>query len=317
MTTTILFPGQGSQYPGMSRALVENFPDAKVVFEEASEAIKENLLRLTLDGPEDKLQLTENAQPAILTTAYAWFKTVQKETGIVPSAGAGHSLGEYTALLAAEALTLNEAVRLVRTRGQMMQTAVPEGKGKMAAALGLSDDKIEELCRAASTKDSVVVPANFNSPGQIVISGHKEAVERAETMGAQEPFKARKMIPLKVSAPFHSPLMKAIVEPFSAHLKAVKWSPLRFPIAFNVDAKLRQEADVIELLTTQLYSPVRWTQCVQTLRERVGDVFLEVGPGKVLTGLVKRILEKPKLFSVESVEELRALEKAWQEENRG
>jgi [acyl-carrier-protein] S-malonyltransferase len=308
-----LFPGQGSQFPGMSKTLLTHFGYTRALFEEASDSIKESLTALTLEGPEDKLQLTANSQPAILTTSYAWLEVLRRELGYQPSAAAGHSLGEYTALLAAGALTLSEAVTLVRTRGTLMQNAVPEGKGKMAAVLGLDDSKIIELCEKASDGGYVVVPANFNAPGQVVISGHREAVERAEKLGSTEPLKARKMIPLKVSAPFHSPLMKAIVEPFTVSLKKVNWQPLQFRIAFNVDAKLREDANIIELLQSQLYSPVRWTECASVLGEKVGKTFVEVGPGKVLTGLVKRIVDGATLYSIDSIEDFKNFETKWKE----
>lgn len=310
---SVLFPGQGSQYPGMSKVLVDNFPWTTQLFEEASDATNENILKLTLEGPEDKLQLTKNSQPAILTTSYAWYQVMRKEFDFAPSGAAGHSLGEYTALLAAEAMTLTEAARLVRVRGEMMQNAVPEGKGKMAAVLGLDDDKIEALCKEASREGSVVVPANFNSPGQVVISGDAAAVERAEQLGPTDAYKARKMIPLKVSAPFHSPLMKVIAEPFGKELKSVQWKTLKFPIAFNVDAKLRHDADIVGLLTTQLFSPVRWTACAQSLGQHIGSAFVECGPGKVLTGLVKRIVDGAELYAVDSDKELKAFETKWKE----
>lgn len=312
-TLSVVFPGQGSQYAGMSKVLLEHFPWTKALYEEASDATHENLQKMTLEGPEEALQLTRNSQPAILVTSYCWFEALRRELDFKPSAGAGHSLGEYTALLAAGAMTLPVAAKLVQKRGELMQTAVPEGKGKMAALLGLEDEKVVALCQAASRPGSVVVPANFNSPGQVVISGAREAVERAETLTATPEFKARKCIPLKVSAPFHSPLMEAIAEPFSKELKAVAWKPLAFPVAFNVDAKLREQADIVALLTTQLYSPVQWTGCATALAQRVGKSFVEVGPGKVLTGLIKRIVEAPAVTGIDSLEDFKAFEKLWRE----
>lgn len=309
----LVCPGQGSQYPGMSRVLVENFPWTKDFFEEAGDAIKVNLLKLCHEGPEETLTLTHNAQPAILTTSFAWFHVFKKELDFKPRAAAGHSLGEYSALLSAGAMTLTEAAKLVRTRGELMQSAVPAGKGKMAAVLGLEDEKIKELCRESSSPDSLVAPVNFNSPGQVVIAGHAAAVDRAEILAKDPKYKARKVIPLKVSAPFHSPLMHPVVEKFKAPLNAVAWKPLQFPIAFNVSAELQKEVDVVSLLSQQIDHAVLWTDCTRTLAKDSPSLFVETGPGKVLTGLIKRIVDGAKCFSVDSMEEFRAFEKAYKE----
>lgn len=308
-----VFPGQASQYVGMSKTLVEQFPWTRDVFEEASDAIKEDVLKLCGEGPEDVLQLTKNQQPCILTTSYAWFQVLKKNLDFSPFAGAGHSLGEYSALLASGAMTLTEAVKLVRTRGELMQNAVPQGKGKMAAVLGLSDDKVKELCIKASQNEdsSFVVPANFNAPSQVVVAGHADAVERAQGI-ASDPnsgeLKARKFVPLNVSAPFHSPLMKPVAQQFTSHLQAVKWQKRSFPIAHNVDAQIRSEGDLISLLTQQLDHPVLWTSCVSSLVSHGTRAFIEMGPNKVLTGLIKRIADNVKLFSLDSIDDLKKFE---------
>jgi [acyl-carrier-protein] S-malonyltransferase len=310
-----VFPGQGSQYVGMTKEMRDGFPWTKEIFEEASDAIKVDLLKLCEEGPEEKLQLTFNAQPAILVTSHAWNQIARREFDFTPGATGGHSLGEYTAILSTGAMRLGDAVRLVRRRGELMQSAVPEGQGKMAAILGLSDDAVSELCKQASDGEhSLVVPANFNAPMQVVIAGHAGAVDRAADLasGKIPSLKARKVIPLKVSAPFHSPLMTPVAEQFEADLKGVLWANLNFPVVFNVDAKIRKEADIPTLLTAQIDHPVLWTHCVKELSQNGKHRFVEFGPGKVLTGLIKRILttsDETKVYSIDSVEELKAFEK--------
>lgn len=314
MKIAALFPGQGSQAVGMPKALIENFPWTKAIYEEASDALHEDLLRLCLEGPADRLQLTENAQPAILTTSYAWFEVLRKGLDFRPAAGSGHSLGEYSALLAAGALTLSEAVPLVRTRGRLMQAAVPVGKGKMAALLGLDDDKVIALCeRASEGEHSLVVAANFNAPAQVVIAGHTDAVERAEAMAATPEFAARKVIPLNVSAPFHSPLMSGVARDFVSYLQGVEWKKPVFPVVNNLDGRWRAEGDWASLLRDQIDHPVRWTACVRTLETQGMSAFVEMGPGSVLTALVKRTTKAAKLFSVDSLESMKKLETALKE----
>jgi [acyl-carrier-protein] S-malonyltransferase len=306
-----IFPGQGSQYPGMAKALRDSFPWTKTIYEEASDAVKEDLSSLCLEGDAATLQLTHNAQPCILVTSFAWFQVLKRELDFLPAAFGGHSLGEYTALVAAGALSLAEAAPLVRKRGELMQRAVPAGKGKMAAILGLDDEKVEALCVAASRgTDSLVVPVNYNAPNQVVIAGHATAVDRAAELGSTPEFKARKVIPLKVSAPFHSPLMKSVADEFLPYLTATAWKPLPRPVVFNVDAKIREEAPLAALLKDQLDHPVRWAECIRALRQTGILCYVEPGPGKVLTGLVKRILEDGKTWNVDSEDDFRAFEKA-------
>lgn len=302
-----IFPGQGSQHAGMGRELAENFPAARRVFEEADDALGFSLSRMCFDGPEEDLQLTANTQPAILTASIAAFN-VLSEHGITPDLVAGHSLGEYSALVAAGCLTLTDAVRLVRRRGEFMQEAVPVGVGAMAAILGLDPDGVAAACEAARG-EQVCSPANFNSPGQIVIAGHREAVERAveecKSRGAK-----RAML-LKVSAPFHSALMMPAQEKMTEPLNSAQFSDLRFPIVNNVDsAVVTDGATAREALVRQISAPVRWTSSVSVMLDSGVSTFVEVGPGKVLNGLVKSIAKEAgrevNLLNVENGESLQA-----------
>jgi len=316
MKIAALFPGQGSQFVGMVKPLLEEFPFTKQIFEEASDALSQDLVKLCNEGPADTLQMTENAQPTILTTSYAWFQVLRRNLDFTPAAGAGHSLGEYSALLAAGAMTLSETVRLVRIRGQLMQNAVPKGLGKMSAVLGLTDEKVEELCKLASSASSSVVPANFNAPSQVVVAGNAEAVDRLAAIAAapENPeLKARKVIPLSVSAPFHCPLMKPVKEKFMPSLQGIAWKTRAFPVVHNLDAELRADGDLLNLLSEQIDHPVRWTQCVQRLSKEGVQAYVEMGPGKVLTGLVKRIAEGAKLFNLESGTDMKAFETFYKE----
>jgi [acyl-carrier-protein] S-malonyltransferase len=295
-----IFPGQGSQRAGMGRDLAESFPAARAAFDEADQALGFGLSNLCFNGPEEDLQLTANTQPAILAASVAAFRTLS-EKGFKPDFVAGHSLGEYSALVAAGALSLGDAARLVRRRGEMMQEAVPVGVGAMAAILGIGDEKVAEACEAAA-RDQVCAPANFNSPGQIVIAGHKEAVERAvEECKAQG---ARRAMMLKVSAPFHSALMKPAQERMIEPLNAAAFNDLSFPIVNNVDAAIvtggSQSRDA---LIRQISAPVRWTESVMRMFDEGVETFVEVGPGKVLIGLVKAVAKDAgrdvKLLNVE------------------
>lgn len=308
--TVVLFPGQGSQFTGMSKVLKEAFPWTSQIYEEASDALKIDLFKLCAEGPDSELQLTMNQQPAILTTSYAWFSVVKKLLGFSPDAGAGHSLGEYTAYLASGALTLSDAVKLVRLRGQLMQEAVPHGKGKMAAVLGLDDLTVKLLCEEATDGEhSLVVAANFNAPSQVVIAGHTTAVDKAAEITTKDPkFKARKVIPLNVSAPFHSPLMKPVAEKFEMPLASVKWGSQAFAIVNNLDAKLRTEGNPVPILRDQINNAVLWTSSMGTLKDSGHTRFIEMGPGRVLSGLVKRTLEGIELFNIESSEDIKKLE---------
>lgn len=314
-----LFPGQGSQRAGMITDLLNQFPWTQEIFEEASDAISVDLKKLCLEGPEDVLQLTENAQPCILVTSYSWYQVLKRTLDFAPAAGAGHSLGEYSALLASEAMTLSEAVRLVRRRGQLMQTEVPQGKGKMAAVLGLDDSVIEAVCKASSDAQFQVSPANYNSPGQLVVAGHAEAVDRMEQLVSdptKPEWKARKFIPLKVSAPFHCPLMSPVAQKFEGDLKKVAWSSRRFGIAHNLDTTFRKEGDLVALLRDQIDHPVRWTGCQKTLEGLGITTFVEMGPGRVLAGLGKRICSDGEFHSLESFADFQKFERTIQENRK-
>jgi len=291
-----LFPGQGSQVVGMGRAFAESSKSAAAVWKEADEALGFALSRLCFDGPEEKLTLTANTQPALLTASVAAAAALA-ERGIVPQLAAGHSLGEYSALVVAGALRFADAVKLVRKRGEFMQDAVPVGTGAMAALLGVDLPTAEQVCGEAA-QGEVVGVATINSPGQIVIAGHRTAVERAMKAAAERG--GKKSVLLPVSAPFHSALMKPAADRLAAELERVAVSAPRFPIVRNVDAGVTTSAeDVKPFLVRQVASPVRWTECVERLsREGVG-AFLEVGPGRVLTGLLKRTLEGVRGLPVE------------------
>lgn len=305
-----IFPGQGSQCIGMAKDFYDRYVDAKTVFEEASNTLGFDMARLCFEGPAAELNLTQNTQPALLTASVAILNVLNKETSIRPRFLAGHSLGEYTALVASRALDFKDAVRVVAMRGKFMQEAVPQGMGAMAAVIGLTGDIVEGICREASRSgilpdnNSVVVPANFNSPEQTVISGHKEAVERASNLAKER--NAKRVIPLPVSVPSHSPLMKPAAEKLARELDNIKIKTLNAPVISNVEAKpLLSEERVKELLVKQLYSPVRWVESIQMMKQEGIESVIEVGPGRVLTGLVKRIDDSIKTMNVEKPEDLK------------
>ncbi len=286
MSLAFVFPGQGSQAVGMGRDLAAGSAAARAVFDEADAALGEGLSKLCFEGPEDALQLTANTQPAILAASVAALRALE-EAGVHPDWVAGHSLGEYSALVAAGGLSLADAVVAVRRRGQYMQAAVPVGEGAMAAIMMLDGPLIEEACREAA-QDQVVAPANFNAPGQVVIAGHAAAVERA--IAACEARGARRSKLLAVSAPFHCALMLPAQERLARDLAALPFADLRVPLVNDVDAEpVRAAADVRDGLVRQVSGAVRWQQVVERLRAEGVDTFVEVGPGKVLSGLVNKI----------------------------
>lgn len=298
----MLFPGQGSQEVGMGRDLTESFPAARTVFERADEALGVALSRLMWEGPADELTATHNAQPALLTHSLAVFTIVADHLDDVAIA-AGHSLGEFSAHVAAGTLGFEDALRAVRRRGELMHRSGQERPGTMAAVIGLDDGAVEDVCRAASGDDGVCVPANFNSPGQIVISGDVPAVERA-MQGANEAG-AKRALPLNVSGAFHSPLMEVAESGLREHLEGVTFSPPRFPVVSNVTAEPVTEPDVArQLLVAQLTSPVRWAASMRTMRGRGVTRFLELGPGRVLAGLMRRIDRDAAVDSLGSAEQL-------------
>jgi [acyl-carrier-protein] S-malonyltransferase len=288
--TAFLFPGQGSQAVGMGKKLAERYPTARQVFEEADEVLGYNLSQVCFAGPEEKLRLTEITQPAILTVSMAAFR-VLRECGTAPDFVAGHSLGEYSAHVAAGTMSFSDAVRTVRNRGKYMQEAVPVGIGAMAAILGMELEKVAQVC-AEAAQGEVCEAANVNSPEQIVIAGHTGAVERATKLAEERGAKKAKILP--VSAPFHSSLMKPAQDRLAADLSALTLNPLSIPVVSNVDAQVVTSGEQArDALVRQVTGSVKWEQSVRLLISRQVERFVEVGPGKVLWGLMRQIDRRP------------------------
>jgi [acyl-carrier-protein] S-malonyltransferase len=305
-----IFPGQGSQKVGMGQALADAFPECRAVFDEADGALGEPLSRLCFEGPDDRLRLTENTQPALLTTSIAAARLLDAR-GIRPALMAGHSLGEYSAHVAAGTFSLADAVRIVRRRGRYMQDAVPVGTGAMAAVLGLDRDLVAQACEEAA-KGEVVSPANLNAPGQVVIAGTSGGVqragERARALGA------RRVVPLPVSAPFHCALMRPAEERLAPELRALPVSAPRVPVVANVDAQVKTDAaSAIEALVRQVSAPVRWEEVVSVLASAGVRAYVEVGPGTVLSGLVRTIDREARVATFETPADLDAVERLVQE----
>jgi [acyl-carrier-protein] S-malonyltransferase len=306
-----VFPGQGAQKVGMGRSLAASSSLCRETFAEADEALGESLSALCFDGPADRLMLTENTQPAILAMSTAVARLAASR-GIRAQFAAGHSLGEYSAHVAAGTLSFADALRTVRRRGRYMQEAVPVGDGAMAAILGLDADEVARAC-AEVADGQIVTPANLNAPGQIVIAGHAQAVlrasERAKALGA------KRAIPLAVSAPFHCQLMKPAEDRLAPELRSLASKDPAFPIVANVDAQpKRTAADSIEALVRQVSCPVRWEEVVRRLIAEGARTFVELGPGSVLAGLIKKIDRTVTVFSVEDESGLAALEAALNQE---
>jgi len=310
MTLAFVFPGQGSQKAGMGRSLHDAVPESRAVFDEADGALGFPLSRLCFEGPEDQLQLTTNTQPAILTTSVAAARALAAR-GVEPQWVAGHSLGEYSALVTAGVLSLRDAVVAVRRRGQYMQEAVPVGEGAMAAILALDLAAIEQACREAA-QGQVVSPANINSPGQVVIAGHAAAVDRASELCKKAG--AKRAIRLPVSAPFHCALMKPAQERLARDLEGITFSAPSVPLVNNVDAVVVRAAEACrDGLVRQVSGTVRWQESVERLVGEGVDTFVEVGPGTVLAGLVKKIDKGVRVLSVEDSASLEATAAALQE----
>jgi [acyl-carrier-protein] S-malonyltransferase len=302
MTTAFIFPGQGSQYAGMGRDLSAASPEAHAAFDEADAALGEPISRLCFEGPEEALRLTANTQPAILTVSVAAYRAARAAGAPEPAYAAGHSLGEYSALVAAEVLDLGEAVKLVRARGTFMQEAVPVGEGSMAAILGLGADEIAAAC-AEAAEGEVVAPANFNSPGQVVIAGAKAAVARAGEAAKRRG--AKRVIELEVSAPFHTELMRPAADRLLPLLEAAEFRDPRFPVMANATAELvRTGEEARRALARQVAAPVLWEQSVLALAGLGVDRWVEIGPGRVLAGLVRKIVRGAECASVERPEEI-------------
>lgn len=298
MSYAVIFPGQGAQEVGMGRDLYESCPRAREIFEEADAALGFSLSDVIFNGPEEELVKTAMAQPAILTVSLAALAAFESELGrkLQPVCFAGHSLGEYTALAAAGALPLADGVKLVHTRGSLMQSAVPLGKGAMSAVLGLDLDAIRAICEEAA-EGEVCTPANVNAPTQIVVSGDAGAVERAGALAKERG--ASKVIPLKVSAPFHCELMRPVAEQLREEFAALSWGDPSAPVIANVDAgAVRTAQDARRALYEQTYSPVLWAQDVLAMDELGASLYFEFGPGNVLAGLIKRVVKGRKTCSV-------------------
>lgn len=298
-----LFPGQGSQKVGMGREWADAFPEARATFDEADEVLGFSLSQLCFEGPEDELQLTANTQPALLACSVAMARAAASR-GLAPMAVAGHSLGEYSALVVADAVDFPTALRLVRRRGELMQEAVPVGLGAMAAVMGLEAEAVAEIASEASTPDEVCALANLNSPLQAVVAGHRSAVERAVELAQARGARRSKLLP--VSAPFHSPLMRPAREALTPDLEAAVFFDPKIPVITNVDAApVATGAAARDALVRQVDGTVRWTESIRWLRAEGGvEVFLEVGPGVVLTGLGRRIDETARWLALTKVETL-------------
>ena len=298
-----VFPGQASQYPGMGKELAERYAAARGVFDDADKALGFSISKLCFEGNEEDLKLTANTQPAILTCSVA-VSRVLAEKGLEPDFVAGHSLGEYSALVCVGALKFADAVRLVRKRGAYMQDAVPQGLGAMAAIMGLSHAVVADVCKRAANGE-ICAPANLNSPDQTVISGHAGAVKRAVELASQAG--AKRAVILPVSAPFHSALMAPMEEQFGQALRGAEFSDLRVPLVTNVDADtITTGSEAREALIRQISMPVRWEESVRLLIDEGVNTFVEVGPGRVLTGLLRQIERSVAALNVEDEKSLAA-----------
>jgi len=311
MKTALLFPGQGAQYVGMGKDIHDNHPAARRTFEEASEALGEDLAALCFAGPKERLSATENTQPAILTVSVAILRVLREQGLPLCDVAAGLSLGEYSALVAAGALDFAAAVRVVRQRGRFMQEAVPPDVGAMAAIIGLDTDRVEQVCEEAAAQ-GLVQPVNYNCPGQIVISGERAAVGRAVELA--EAAGARMAVALDVSAPFHCRLMEPAGRRLAEVLAGVEVSDPAFPVLANVNARpVTRRDQIVSALTRQVSSPVLWEMSVRRMAEMGVGLFLEIGPGRTLTGFSKRIVSGPRLANVEDAAGVERVLEMWRE----
>jgi [acyl-carrier-protein] S-malonyltransferase len=305
MRLAVIFPGQGSQYVGMAKDFYEKFEESKYIIDKADAALGYSLKKIMFEGPEDELKITYNTQPALLTGSIAIWEVIKGRLN--PVAFAGHSLGEYTALVAAGSINFDDAVKAVHNRGKFMQEAVPVGVGAMAAVLGGDVDKIENLCREISAGGKVVEPANYNCDGQLVVAGHADAVD--EFISKIKETGAKRAVKLPVSAPFHCSLMKPAQEKMRDYLETVCIKDIDVPVYNNVDAEKENKMEVIkDALIRQVSGAVRWTRLIENMIEDGVDTFVEVGAGSVLTGLVKKINKNVSVFNISTVEDLDKLE---------
>ncbi|MCQ3830379.1 ACP S-malonyltransferase [Microbulbifer elongatus] len=297
-----VFPGQGSQQIGMLADAAQAFPEVVATFSEASSVLGYDLWDLCQNGTQEEINQTERTQPLLLTSSVALYRAWQAQGGAVPATMAGHSLGEWSALVCSGVLAFEDAVRLVRERGRLMQEAVPAGEGAMAAVIGLDDQAVEAAC-AESAQGAVVSAVNYNSPGQVVIAGSAAAVERA--IEACKSAGAKRALPLPVSAPFHTELMRPAAEKLAPQIEATAFHAPETPVIHNVHAKTESDPAAIKaLMVEQIYSPVRWTECVQAMASSGTQQLVECGPGKVLAGLAKRIDRSLSAFNIEKPEQL-------------
>jgi len=299
----LMFPGQGSQSVGMGKALYDSYSTAKQVFEEANDALGFDLAKLCFEGPEETLRLTTNTQPAIVAASIAALRVLQERAEFEVEFVAGHSLGEYSALVCADAIDFSDAVRTVRKRGKFMQEAVPVGTGTMAAIIGLAQENVEALCQQVNSEENIVTLANLNCPGQLVISGHTQAINDVVALAKKRG--AKRAIPLAVSAPFHCSLMRPAAERLEKVLNSVGFRDLSIPLINNAEASIITSGEEARnSLVRQMYKPVQWEQSIRLMIERGVTTFIEVGPGKVLSGLLKRINRKTNGLNVQDVDTL-------------
>ncbi|MGO3050073.1 [acyl-carrier-protein] S-malonyltransferase [Staphylococcus casei] len=303
--TAIIFPGQGSQKVGMANDLYEHNEAATEILNQAQAQMDFDILETMFTDSEEKLGQTENTQPALLTHSSALLQALEK---LDADYTMGHSLGEYVSLVASGVLAFEDAVKIVRKRGQLMAAAFPDGVGSMAAVLGLDYEAVEEICQKLSTEDEIIEPANINAPGQIVVSGHKTLIDQLVAEG--KAMGAKRVLPLAVSGPFHSAMMQVIEADFATYIDQFEWHDAQFPVVQNVHAKGETDAKVIKAhMIKQLYSPVQFIESTQWLIDQGVDHFIEIGPGKVLSGLIKKINRDVKLTSIQTLEDV----KGWNE----
>lgn len=303
--TAIIFPGQGAQKVGMAKDLYQVDTKATEILDQAQNAVDFDLLETMFTDEEGKLGETENTQPALLTHSIALLNALNN---VEADYTMGHSLGEYSSLVAAEVLSFEDAVKIVRKRGELMAQAFPSGVGSMAAVLGLDYDEVAEICEKLSEEDSIIEPANINSPGQIVVSGHKTAIDRIVEQGKS--LGAKRVLPLNVSGPFHSSMMQVIEKDFEEYINQFEWHDAKIPVVQNYHAEAETDAEVIKQnMVKQLYSPVQFIKSTEWLIDQGVDHFIEIGPGKVLSGLIKKINRDIKLTSIQTLEDV----KGWNE----